>query len=309
MGFQAIPPLRKVIEGVVNVSTVHLYHDNLFRAVPVRGVGSGFIFTKEGHILTNSHVIEKAQSVNIACSDGRRFQGRFVGATPRNDIAVIRTDSRDIGGCCVEFGDSEGLEVGEPVYAVGNPLGLAGGPTVTAGVVSALNRSIQSERVLFEDLIQTDAPINPGNSGGPLVDAQGRVIGVNTAIIPYAQGIGFAIPIHTARRLAEEILRYGKVVTPWLGLIGITIDEKMASSYGLPSDHGVLVIRVVPGSPVHLSRIGEGDILLRMDGKEIQGVEELRKEISQKKVGDRVKFQVLREGSSREVEVVLQEGP
>ncbi|MFQ5816255.1 MAG: S1C family serine protease [Candidatus Hydrothermarchaeaceae archaeon] len=309
MGSKIIPPLESIIESVVNVSTVHLYHDYMFQVVPVRGIGSGFVFDEDGNILTNSHVIEGAQSVNVALSDGRRFKGGLVGADTRNDIAVIKTDSTNIGECCVEFGDSEGLEVGQPVYAIGNPLGLAGGPTVTTGVVSALNRSIQSEKGLFENLIQTDASINPGNSGGPLVDDMGRVIGINTAIIPFAQGIGFAIPIHIARNLADQILKYGRVITPWLGVIGIKVDKRVASYYGLTSDKGVLVARVVHGSPAHLARISEGDIILSMNGREINSVEELRRGIGKKKVGDRVKLQVVRDAYRSEVEVVLRESP
>jgi S1-C subfamily serine protease len=304
-----IPPLAKVIRSVVNVSTVHLYHDYMFHTVPVRGVGSGFVFDEDGDIMTNSHVIEGARSVNVALYDGRRYRGGLVGSDTRHDVAVIRTDSNNIGECCVEFGDSEKLEVGQPVYAIGNPLGLAGGPTVTAGVVSALERSIQSEKGLFENLIQTDAPINPGNSGGPLVDAEGRVIGINTAIIPYAQGIGFAIPVNIARDLAEQILKYGRVITPWLGIIGLNIDKRIASYYGLASDKGVLVMRVVHGSPSHLARISEGDVILSMDGIEIKSVEELRKEVGRRKVGDRVKLLVLRDAYRWEVEVVLEESP
>ncbi len=309
MKHKVISPLEKVIESVVNVSTVHLYHDYMFRTVPVRGIGSGFVFDSDGNILTNSHVIEKAQSVNLTLYEGKILKGGLVGADPHNDIAVIRTDSDNIGDCCVAFGDSENLEVGQPVYAIGNPLGLPGGPTVTAGVVSALDRSIQSEKGLFENLIQTDAPINPGNSGGPLVDAEGNVIGINTAIIPYAQGIGFAIPIHIARDIAGQILKYGRVITPWLGVIGINVDKKVAAYYGLTSDKGVLVVRVVQGSPAHLARISEGDIILSMDGVEINSVDELRRKVNKKKVGEKTKFVVVRDAYKGEAEAVLSESP
>ncbi len=309
LAHKIIQPLANVIKSVVNVSTVHLYHDYMFQTVPVRGVGSGFVFDVDGNILTNNHVIERAQSVNIALADGMRFKGGIVGADSQHDVAVIKTDSNDLGESCIEIGDSEDLEVGQPVYAIGNPLGLVGGPTVTSGVVSALDRSIQSEKGLFENLIQTDAPINPGNSGGPLVDAKGRVIGINTAIIPYAQGIGFAIPIHVAHHLAGQILKYGRVITPWLGVIGIKVDKRMASYYGLTSDTGVLVARVVHGSPAHLARMSEGDIILSMDDKKISSVEELKKEVEKRKVGDKAKLLVIRDATKWETEVVLGESP
>jgi len=309
LGHRIIPPLKKVIKSVVNVSTVHLYHDHMFQTVPVKGVGSGFVFDADGNILTNSHVIERAQSVNVSLADGMRFKGGIVGGDSRHDIAVIKTDTKDLGECCIELGDSEDLEVGQPVYAIGNPLGLVGGPTVTAGVVSALDRSIQSEKGIFENLIQTDASINPGNSGGPLVDNSGRVIGINTAIIPFAQGIGFAIPIHIARGLADQILTHGRVISPWLGVIGIKVDKKIASYYGLASDRGVLVARVVHGSPAHLAKISEGDIILSMDDAEISSVEELRSEVGKRKVGDRSKLIVIRNSAKWETEVVLGESP
>ncbi len=307
MNHKVIKPLQKVIRSVVNVSTVHLYHDYLFQAVPMRGIGSGFVFDDKGYVLTNNHVIENVEALNLALPDGRKSRGRVVGLDPRSDIAVAKMDLDGLEA--VELGDSKNLEVGQRVYAIGNPLGLAGGPTVTAGVISALGRSIQSERGLFEELIQTDAPINPGNSGGPLVDESGRVIGMNTAIIPYAQGIGFAIPIHVAVDIARQILDYGRVVTPWLGLIGLKVDERVAAYYGLTSDRGVLVVRVVRGSPAHLGRLSEGDIIVDFDGKKINSVEDLQREIMQRKVGERVKLSVIRDAYKWSSEITLTEAP
>ncbi len=307
MNHKVIKPLQSVIRSVVNVSTVQLYHDYLFQTVPVRGIGSGFIFDKGGYVLTNNHVIENVEALNLALPDGRKSRGNVVGSDPRHDIAVAKIELDGLEA--VELGDSRNLEVGQRVYAIGNPLGLAGGPTVTAGVISALGRSIQSERGLFEELIQTDAPINPGNSGGPLVDESGRVIGMNTAIIPYAQGIGFAIPIHVAVDIARQILDYGRVVTPWLGLIGLRVDERVAAYYGLTSDRGVLVVRVVRGSPAHLGRLSEGDIIVDFDGKKINSVEDLQREIRQRKVGERVKLSVIRDAYKWSSEITLTEAP
>ncbi len=307
MNHKVIKPLQKVIRSVVNVSTVHLYHDYLFQTVPVRGIGSGFVFDDKGYVLTNNHVIENAEALNLALPDGRKSKGSVVGSDPRSDVAVARMDLDGLEA--VELGDSKNLEVGQRVYAIGNPLALAGGPTVTAGVISALGRSIQSEKGLFEELIQTDAPINPGNSGGPLVDESGKVIGMNTAIIPYAQGIGFAIPMHVAVDIARQILIHGRVVAPWLGLVGLKVDEGVAAYYGLTSDRGVLVVRVVRGGPAHLGRLIEGDIIVELDGKAVSSVEDLQKEVQKRKVGERVKLSVIRDAYRWLAEVALTEAP
>lgn len=307
MNHKVIKPLQGVIKSVVNVSTVHLYHDYLFHAVPVRGIGSGFVFDEKAHVLTNNHVIENVEALNLALPDGRKSKGQLIGSDPMHDVALAKMDLERVKA--VELGDSRNLEVGQRVYAIGNPLGLAGGPTVTAGVISALGRSIQSERGLFEELIQTDAPINPGNSGGPLVDESGKVIGMNTAIIPYAQGIGFAIPINTAVDVARQILTYGRVIAPWLGLVGINVDKRVAAYYGLTSEHGVLVVRVVHGSPAHMGRVSEGDIIVEVEGKAIRSMEDLQREIQRRKVGDLVRLSMLRDSNWWTAEVTLTEAP
>ena len=188
---------------------------------------------------------------------------------------------------------------------MGNPLGLAGGPTVTSGVVSALNRTIKSERSMMENLVQTDAAINPGNSGGPLVDTRGRVVAINTAIIPYAQGIGFAIPINVAKNCTQEILNHGVVSKPWLGVSGLTMTREMAVNYRFPVSRGILVVEVVTGSPAGVSGICRGDIIVAFNGRSIGDFGEMIVKIQKKKVGDWVEIEVLRDYESRVIRLVL----
>ena len=189
--------LEKVSKSVVNISTVKLVHHMFYQAVPVKGMGSGTIVDSQGYILTNNHVIHGAERITVTLWNGEVLQGKLIGACTVHDIAVVKVDKEDL--TAAGLGDSNELRVGQRVYAIGNPFGLAGGPTVTSGVVSAVNRTIESESEMLENLVQTDAAINPGNSGGPLVSPDGKVVAINTAIIPYAQGIGFAIPINSPR--------------------------------------------------------------------------------------------------------------
>src|SRR5712692_4900390 len=192
-----ISAVEKISKSVVNIASVRMIQDQIFRVFPVEGVGSGVIIDKRGYILTNNHVIEESERLRITLSDGRIFNGKVVGADEATDLAVVKIEPKeDIP--VATLGDSDKLKMGQIVIAVGNPFGLTGGPTVTSGIVSSLNRSIQTQTGVL-DLIQTDAAINPGNSGGPLVNTAGAVIAINTAKMPYAQGIGFAVPIGTAK--------------------------------------------------------------------------------------------------------------
>ncbi|HWY34565.1 MAG TPA: trypsin-like peptidase domain-containing protein, partial [Nitrosopumilaceae archaeon] len=190
-----INAVEKISKSVVNIASVRMIQDQIFRVFPVEGVGSGVIIDKRGYILTNNHVIEESERLRITLSDGRIFNGKVVGADEATDLAVVKIEPKeDIP--LAALGDSDKLKMGQIVIAVGNPFGLTGGPTVTSGIVSSLNRSIQTQTGVLE-LIQTDAAINPGNSGGPLVNTTGAVVAINTAKMPYAQGIGFAVPINT----------------------------------------------------------------------------------------------------------------
>ncbi|MEM2728745.1 MAG: trypsin-like peptidase domain-containing protein, partial [Candidatus Bathyarchaeia archaeon] len=185
---EIIRMLERVSKSVVNVNTLRVFQDFFYQIIPVKGIGSGFIFDERGYILTNYHVVEDAERIIVTLTDGRTFEAKFVGGYVGLDIAILKIEADKL--VATDLGDSDKVKVGQRVFAIGNPFGLAGGPTVTSGIISAVKRTIYSERGIFRDLIQTDAAINPGNSGGPLVNVNGEVIGINTAIIPFAQGIG-----------------------------------------------------------------------------------------------------------------------
>ncbi|MBS7615569.1 PDZ domain-containing protein, partial [Candidatus Bathyarchaeota archaeon] len=199
--------------------------------------------------------------------------------------------------------------VGQRVYAIGNPFGLVGGPTVTSGVISAVNRTIESQRGLLENLVQTDAAINPGNSGGPLVDLEGNVVAINTAIVPFAQGIGFAIPINSAKKCTSEIVADGIAERPWLGIVGLSLTEEISSYYDLPVEEGVLVTKVSGDSPAEHAGIIAGDIILRLDGAVIHRIEDLLKEIHKRKIGEKVRIGVFRRGREQFFDVTLRQAP
>jgi len=295
--------LEKVSKSVVNISTVKLVHHVFYQTVPVKGMGSGTIVDSKGYILTNNHVVHGAEKIAVTLWNGEVLEGKLVGACTVHDIAVVKVDKESL--TAAELGDSSELRVGQRVYAIGNPFGLAGGPTVTSGVVSAVNRTIESESEMLENLVQTDAAINPGNSGGPLVSLDGKVVAINTAIIPYAQGIGFAIPINSAKDCTGETVKNGVSMRPWLGIIGLSLTEDIARYYNLPAEQGVLVTRVVNGSPAQDSGIVDGDIILRMDGVALNSVEDLVEEIHQRKVGQKIRITVLRRGREQVFDVTL----
>jgi len=299
--------LDKVSRSVVNVSTVKLLHHVFYRAVPVKGMGSGTIIDPEGKILTNNHVVAGAEKIGVTLADGRILEGKVVGTCSTHDVAIIKVKEEKLSSA--ELGDSDKLRVGQRVFAIGNPFGLAGGPTVTSGVISAVKRSIESPQGVIENLVQTDAAINPGNSGGPLVDIRGKVVAISTAIIPFAQGIGFAIPINSAKTCSNEIIAHGSMIRPWLGVSGLTITSEVASYYGLPIDSGVLVTRVIPGSPADSAGIVPGDVVLEFSGKTMNNVEELVEEIQKRKAGEKVEMLILRNSRRWIVEAVLERTP
>lgn len=299
--------LEKVSRSVVNISTIKLVHNIFYQAVPVGGTGSGTIIDKDGLILTNNHVVGGAEKINVTLWNNQVVEGTIAGSCTIHDIAVVKVDAEDLEPA--QLGDSDRLRVGQRVYAIGNPFGLAGGPSVTSGVVSAINRTIESERGLIEDLVQTDASINPGNSGGPLVDIRGKVVAINTAIIPYAQGIGFAIPINSAKSCTNDIITQGATKKPWLGIIGLTLTPEIARYYNLPADHGVLVTRVADGSPAGTANMADGDIILQIDTFELRRIEDLVTEIQKRKVGESVRIFALRNGRKRFFELKLSEAP
>lgn len=302
-----IAAVEKISPSVVNVSTIRLMHDYFFRTVPVSGIGSGVIIDSSGYILTNNHVIEDAERIQVTLVDGRVLKGRLVAADHLSDIAVVKVEAQDLKAA--ELADSSQLKVGQVVLAVGNPFGLSGGPTVTSGVVSAINRHIQSERGILEGLIQTDAAVNPGNSGGPLVDIRGGVIGVNTAIIPFAHGIGFAIPINNARKIAEDIMQYGRVVRPWLGIVGMDVTGGLANYYNLGVESGVIVTQVATDSPAYEAGLNAGDVITALNGSQINNTTELVKEVRGKQIGSKASLTIVRRGATSNVSLVLIEAP
>ena len=294
--------VEKVGSSVVTIATVQIVRNTFLQPVPVKGIGSGFVIRSDGYILTANHVIRRARKMEVVLSSGEALSGRVVGADPATDIAVVKVEAENLP--VAKLGDSSKLKVGQIVIALGNPFGLTGGPTVTMGVISALNRSIRSKALVLEDLIQTDAAINLGNSGGPLVNIHGEVIGVNTAIIPYAQGIGFAIPINLARKVSEELITYGRVIRPWIGVVGVTINEKIAAYYNLPVDKGALIIEVAPRSPAYKAGIRLGDIITGIGEIPINNADGLKKEISRRRIGEEIEVHIIRAGRKGIVTII-----
>ncbi|HMK48101.1 MAG TPA: trypsin-like peptidase domain-containing protein [Methanocella sp.] len=301
--------IEKVSPSVVNINTVRLVHDYYMNVVPLRGMGSGFVIdSKNGYVLTNNHIVEGSESIEITLFDGRKFDGKLAGTDPTSDISVVKVETDTLPQ--VTIGNSDAIRVGNTSIAIGNPFGfLLRGPTVTVGVISALHRTIQAEQGVFEDLMQTDAHINPGNSGGPLVNSRGEVIGINSANIPFAQGIGFSIPISVATRIAEELIRHGRVVRPWLGIIGVGVNPQISQYYDLPSDKGILVTRVFNNSPAYEAGISPGDLIVEIDKKDMEDMDGLSKEVRSKKVGDKMSVVVQRGPVREEVDLRLSEIP
>jgi len=299
--------LEKVSKSVVNISTVKLVHHMFYQTVPVGGLGSGTIVDTKGCILTNNHVVGGADKITVTLWNGEILEGKIVGSCTVHDTAVVKVKKEGLPAA--ELGDSNKLRVGQRVYAIGNPFGLTGGPTVTSGVISATNRTIESQRGLLENLVQTDAAINPGNSGGPLVDFEGKVVAINTAIIPFAQGIGFAVPINAAKECQGEMVRGGVSARSWLGIMGLSVTLEMARYYSLPSERGVLVTKVVENSPAWQAGIVAGDTILRLDGGVIESIEDLMSEIHNRRIGDKVRIAVYRKGGEQNLETTLTRMP
>ena len=272
----------------------------------LRGSGSGFIFTPDGFILTNSHVVHHADKINVTLSDGRRFTARPVGDDPDTDLAVIRIDAPNLS--IAEFGDSNAIRVGQLVIAVGNPYGFQ--CTVTAGVVSALGRSLRSNSGrLIDNVIQTDAALNPGNSGGPLVNSRGAVIGVNTAVILPAQGICFAIAIDTAKFVAGRLIRHGKIKRSYIGVAGqnVLVPRRFARFHHMPAETGVMVVSTERNSPAELAGLREGDVIVGYGDLPVAGIDDLHKLLTDKEIGVRTALTVIRRSEKIVLSIVPEE--
>ena len=318
--------IEKVSKNVVNIASVRMVTDELLRIFPIEGVGSGIAIDNQGHILTNYHVVDHARRLKVTLYDGRTFNAKVIGTDKLTDLAVLKIehDSNNSGNNnnnnnnpdnkaidsipSAELGDSDNLKVGQIVIAVGNPFGLKGGPTVTTGIISSLNRNIEFEDGVLE-LVQTDAAINPGNSGGPLVNTNGEVIAINTAKIPYAHGIGFAVPVNTAKTILQQLIKNGKVTRPWLGITTIKITSRIARYYRLPTNEGALVVKVEEYSPASDSGIRPGDIIEEIDEKRIEEITELSSRIKHKNVNEQTLLSVNRYGRRFTISVTLENQP
>lgn len=316
--------VRVDVERVVQTELPEIFENPFFErffgdAIPdsaperrQEGVGSGFIVSSDGQILTNSHVVNNADTVMVELRDGRSFEGEVLGEDPLTDMAVIKIDADNLP--TVPLGDSEAVRPGQWAIAIGNPLGLE--ETVTVGVISATGRSssaigVSDKRVQF---IQTDAAINPGNSGGPLLNARGEVIAINTAIIGQAQGLGFAIPINTAREVAQQIVETGRVEYPYVGIRMATltpeIKRRLQQQFAqrgveLESDSGVVIVEVVEGSPAARSRLRPGDIIKELNGQAVTESAEVQRLVEQQEIGDEVTMLIERNGETQEMTVEL----
>ena len=281
----------------------------------VEGLGSGFVIDTEGHILTNAHVVNQADTVEVAFADGRTFEGTVLGEDPVTDIAVVRVPAEDLQA--VEFGDSQRLQPGQWAIAIGNPLGLQ--ETVTVGVISGTERSSSAVGVADKriDFIQTDAAINPGNSGGPLLNARGQVIGVNTAIIQGAQGLGFAIPIDTAQRIAQQLIETGRVEHPYVGvqMVELTpqirqrINSDPRSDIQVEAEEGILIVGVARNSPADAAGIQPGDVIQAINNQSVDSAAAVQEIVEAQEVGDTLPMELQRQGQSVEVTVELESLP
>jgi serine protease Do len=297
------------------------FFEEFFGELPERefkrmGLGSGVIIDKDGYILTNEHVIDGADEIKVTLPDGREFDAEVKGTDKRSDLAVIKIDAHNLP--VAKLGDSDDLKIGEWVLAIGNPFGFAienPEPTVTVGVISALHRYLPAlgrRDRSYDDLIQTDAAINPGNSGGPLVNLDGEVIGINTAIITTSggyQGLGFAIPINKAKKILSKLIKGEKILYGWLGITIQDLNEDLRSYFGVKEKEGVIVVKVFKDSPAQKAGIEEGDLILSFDGKSVRTTRDLVRMVTSTEVGRKVVMRILRDGKEKEIVVKVGKRP
>ena len=312
---------KRNIPSVVNVTSRAMTFDFFYGLVPQEGQGSGFVIDKEGHILTNYHVIADARQVEVTMHNRKKYKATVVGTDPSHDLAVIQIKAPEL--VAAVLGDSRNLQVGQKVYAIGNPFGLAG--TMTRGIVSSIRPVREPNGAMIDEAIQTDAAINPGNSGGPLMNWHGEVIGINTMILSNSNqsaGIGFAIPINTAKAVLNDLMTLGRVKRPALGVRTVPVSPELADEIGLPVDFGLLIIGVVPGSSADQAglRAGSeraylgnipimlgGDLIVAIDGEKIQDQDDLTQMMNNHRAGDTVKVTIYRNKKKMEVDVSLGE--
>jgi S1-C subfamily serine protease len=296
---------EKISPSVVKIDVTHRVNTRRGER-EARGGGSGFVFTPDGLILSNSHVVHGASAIGVSLNDGRHVPATVLGDDPATDLAVIRIDAP--GLVAAPLGDSKQLRVGQLVVAIGNPYGFQ--YTVTAGVVSALGRSLRSQSGrLIDDVIQTDAALNPGNSGGPLVTSDGKVVGVNTATIIMAQGLCFAIGINTAKFVASRLLRDGRILRSYIGIEAQStpVNRRIVRFHDLPLDSGVVVVSVEPDSPAQRAGLHEGDVIIGLAGKDVGGIDDLHRILSDLSAGVRVEVAILRRAEKVKLEIIPEE--
>ena len=312
---------KRNLPSVVNITSRAVVYDFFYGAVPQEGQGSGFVIDKDGHILTNNHVITGAQEVFVTLSNRKRFKAKVVGVDPSHDLAVLQIKAPDL--VPITLGDSAKLQVGQKVYAIGNPFGLAG--TLTRGIVSSVRPVEEQNGVKIDNAIQTDAAINPGNSGGPLMNWRGEVIGINTLIysqVGQSAGIGFAIPINTAKAVLNDLLTLGRVKRPSIGIQSIGIDPDFAQQYGLAAEAGALILQVVPGSAAERAGLRGGtqhivygnvplelggDLIVEIDGQPIVTPQDISYVLDNHRAGDTIRVVIFRGQRRLQVSVVLGE--
>ncbi len=312
---------KKNIPSVVNITSRAMTFDFFYGLVPQEGQGSGFVIDKEGHILTNYHVIADARQVEVTLHNRKKFKATVIGTDPPHDLAVIQIKAPELVPAVL--GDSRNLQVGQKVYAIGNPFGLAG--TMTRGIVSSIRPVREPNGAMIDEAIQTDAAINPGNSGGPLMNWHGEVIGINTMILSNSNqsaGIGFAIPINTAKAVLNDLMTLGRVRRPALGVRTIPISPELADEMGLPVDYGLLIVQVVPGGSADQAglRAGTeraylgnipimlgGDLIVAIDDQKVESEEDLSQMMNDHRAGDTVKITVYRNKKKQDVTVSLGE--
>ncbi len=301
------PPIPPEFRDFFHEFGVPFPFDNFPREFKTRALGSGFIVKVENgwaYILTNNHVVDKATKIKVKLSDGSVYKAEIVGKDRKTDVALIKIKVGNKKVPTVQLGDSDSIKVGEFVIAIGNPYGLNW--TVTHGIISAKGRHGLGLNPI-EDFIQTDAAINPGNSGGPLCDIHGRVIGINTAIVRNAQGLGFAVPINIAKKIMNDLLKYGKVIRGWLGVYIEDISPEIAQKFGVK--HGVLVTKVMSGSPAEKGGLKSGDVIVRYNGEPVKNVTDLQLKVINTKPGERVRITVVRDGKEKVLTVKVGQMP
>jgi serine protease Do len=279
-----------------------------YRTPKQYGAGSGVIVDKDGYILTNNHVVDNADTIKVTLNDGRQFNAKVVGRDPKTDVAVIKIEGKNLP--YITLADSDKLEVGDVCLAIGNPFGI--GQTVTKGIVSALSRGSVGVGTDYEDFIQTDAAINPGNSGGALVDAEGRLIGINTAILSRSggsQGVGFAVPVNMARNVMENLIAHGKVVRGYMGVMIQDLNPELAKQFNLANDHGALIGDVSPKGPADKAGFKSGDVILEFNHKPVTDSRHLRLQVAETAPGSTVPVQITRDGKKETLSLTVKELP